>query len=619
MITSRHAESKRLGCPVSVDSLSEDEAVELLLQKSGTEDTEANRSEGRKIVKRLAYLALAVDQAAAFISLRHLPFTQFLKQYEQRKEAILKYVPSSPLWEYRRSLDDVEKETSLSVFTTWEMSFRQISEIDKEQDAIGHFLTLSSCFNPAKISEFIFSECSAGAFLDKSIPKWLNVFYRKDTWNQDCFQEVVSGLANLSLVQHYEIDIGHEYQSSWFTLHPLVRDWLQLRLSAKEQREYSWEALEVLNATAATPFSPVRFESYSITDELHLHLQSVLKYNEMDGLPDLDIPETHLQLLQGLAIFSAAREGSFAFTEALFLKSIDLFAQYFGQCSAPASRLKVYLARFYTDVGFYDPSLYDQATKILQDVSPLIKTHFPGGDTAAHKLSLMASCYEKKGHLAQAEEMYLHALATASHSKPSILLSLAGIYKRLKNFSKAETSLEQCREILDKSPGERHDYMLNAMIVLGETYYEAGKIEKAEAMFLRASDTYPKNTYHSKPWFWNWSFCTKMGGFYADTGRPLKAKYWLMNALESGKVTHNPAKPRDAFWICVGTSRLSIVCLKAGHLLEAKGYCLEAKSLFERSQDSWAEEWILTMTKFLAVISVMLGTLDEPAKSTNKA
>lgn len=177
IVTSRHAESKRLGCPIPVDSLSKVEAVELLLHKSEKEDTEANRSEAGKIVKRLVCLPLVVDQAAAYISLRHLPITQFLKQYEQRKEALMKYVPNSPLWEYRRCLDDAERETSLSVFTTWEMSFSQIAEMDQEQDAIGHFLTLLSYFNPAKISEFIFSECSAENFLAGSMPEWLKVFY----------------------------------------------------------------------------------------------------------------------------------------------------------------------------------------------------------------------------------------------------------------------------------------------------------------------------------------------------------------------------------------------------------------------------------------------------------
>ena len=599
-----------------MDSLSEDEAVELLLQKSGTEDTEANRFEARKIVKRLAYLALAVDQAAAFISLRHLPITQFLERYDQRKEALMKYVPNSPLWEYRRCLDDAEKETSLSVFTTWEMSFRQIAEIDKGQDAIGHFLTLSSYFNPAKISEFIYSECSAEAFLAGSIPDWLKVFYREGVWDEDCFQEVVSGLANLSLIRHYEIEIGREYQSSWFTLHPLIRDWLQLRLSAKEQREYSWEALEVLQATEATTVGSFRFGSYLIRDELYLHLQSLLKYNEMDGLPSFDIPETHLPLLHELAVFVATGNGPFAFAEALLLKITVYVAQYFGQHSTPASRYKTLLARFYTSSG-----LYDRAIEILQDEddSLVIETNFPNGDIVANLRYLLAECYEEKGDFTQAKGLYLRALATTTQSKPSILLRLAGIYKHLEDFSKAETFLEQYLEIWDQEPGVRDPLMLHAIITLGETYYKVGKIEEAEAMFLRASDTYPKHPHTSKPCYWDWNFCTRLGNFYADTGRPLKAKDWLLEALKLGKITYNPAKPQDAFWIYIITNQVGIACLKAGHLLEAKSYCLEAKSGFERLDDPRSEEWIHTLTHNLAVINEKFDALDEPAQLSNEA
>ena len=343
-----------------MDGLSKNEAVELLLQKSENEDTEANRSEAGKIVERLACLPLAVDQAAVYISLRHLPITQFLKQYEQRKEAFMKNVPNSPLWEYRRCLDDAERETSLSVFTTWEMSFSQIAEIDQEQDAIGHFLTLSSYFNPAKISEFIFSECSAENFLAGSIPDWLKMFYPQGAWDEDCFQGVVSGLASLSLIQHYKIETHQEVPSSWFTLHPLVRDWLQLRLGTEKQREYSWEALEVLRATEVTNVRASRYESYLIWDELYLHLQSLFKYNEADGLPDLDVPETHVDVLIHLAWWFVGPNAPFAFADAVLLKSI--VALFF----------KVFLAQLYTNYG-----LYDKADKSLQGTLPVFETLSP--------------------------------------------------------------------------------------------------------------------------------------------------------------------------------------------------------------------------------------------------
>lgn len=601
IITSRHAESKRLGCPISVDSLSEDEAVELLLRKSESEDTEAHRSEARKIVKKLACLALAVDQAAAYISLRHLPITQFVQRYEQSKEALMKFVPNSPLWEYRRCLDDAERESSLSVFTTWEMSFRQIAEIDKEQDAIGHFLTLSSYFNPAKISEFIFAECSADRFLNGSIPDWLKIFYRKEVWDEDSFQEVISGLANLSLIQHYEIETRHQYQSSWFTLHLLVRDWLQLRLSTKEQQKYSWEALEVLSATGATSLECLRF--YLIMDELLLHLQSLFKYSEVDGLPDVDILETHLPLLSDLAWFASGPDRPFAFAKALWLKIIHTSVQYFGERSAMTFRSKLNLAMLYAF-----SYLYDQAIKILQDVLSAMEIRSLNRDLIAGALCVLAKCYQGQKDFTKAEDVYLRALTIASKCRSIILYGLANLYKDRGNYTKAVNFFEKSVQCLERP---------QVMIQLAETYHKVGKFEEAEAMYLRAVGTYTNASHISLRLFG--VLCSDLGKLYADTGRFTQAEKCQMEGLKAVKKWCNPAKPEQALLISVQTFRVGRACHKAGHLLEARSYYLQAKSDFEQLRDLQSAEWTHEESLFLAAVDAMLSILDEPTSPSNKA
>lgn len=584
-----------------MDSLSEDEAVELLLQKSESEDTEANRSEARTIVKKLACLALAVDQAAAYISLRHLPITQFVLRYEQSKEALMKFVPNSPLWEYRRCLDDAEKETSLSVFTTWEMSFRQIAEIDKEQDAIGHFLTLSSYFNPAKISEFVFAECAADRFLNGSIPDWLKIFYREEAWDEDCFQEVISGLANLTLIQHYEIETLQQHQASWFTLHPLVRDWLHLRLSAKEQQTYSCEALEVLHATEAISFRGLR--SYLIIDELLLHLQSLLIYNEMDGLPDFDILETYLPLLRDLAAFVSRVDGPFAFAEALWLKIINTSVRYFGQNSPVTYIYKVHLASLYTGSG-----LFDKAIKTLEDV-------LSGGETRlSHEyyytvvLCVLAQCYLGKRDLTQAEGLYMRALEAATeNSRPMILHRLADLYSDRGNYTKAESFMEQslqCRA----TP--------QVMLGLAETYHMVGKVEEAEAMYLRALNTNQNTSHTDVDVFWR--LYDSLGAFYADTGRFTQAEKWHMEALRSVKKWCNPANPEQAYLMIMQTVRVSKACHDAGHLLGAKGYYQDAKSGFEQTMGLQFEERMHNTVNYLAVDMEKLAILVEPASVSNE-
>jgi hypothetical protein len=142
LFTSRHADSKRLGVVIRLTHMTEDEGLELLLRQSGLERNDNNNAEGIKIVKTLGYLPLAIDQAGAYISARKLPLSLFTRHYNERKEAVLKHTPT--LWEYRRKLSDDKDETLLSVFTTWELSFQQISMNDDQP--LSYTLCIPRCF-----------------------------------------------------------------------------------------------------------------------------------------------------------------------------------------------------------------------------------------------------------------------------------------------------------------------------------------------------------------------------------------------------------------------------------------------------------------------------------------
>jgi hypothetical protein len=133
-----------------------------LFSRSYTVSTSAltaqESAEGKEIVKKLGYLALAIDQASVYISIRQLPFNIFMEHFERRKEFILKATPQS-LWEYRtRNSDDTDDGSqNLSVLTTWELSFDQISGTDEERIRIGDFLMQAAFFDPCTINEALFS------------------------------------------------------------------------------------------------------------------------------------------------------------------------------------------------------------------------------------------------------------------------------------------------------------------------------------------------------------------------------------------------------------------------------------------------------------------------------
>ena len=121
LFTSRHTDTGRLGHVINVSGMSGDESAELLLRRQPLNGDE--RKAARSIASLLGYLALALDQAAAYIKARCLDLREFEPEYQKRKQLILTEIPDE--WEYRRHIGDQEKETCLSVFTTWELSLRQ--------------------------------------------------------------------------------------------------------------------------------------------------------------------------------------------------------------------------------------------------------------------------------------------------------------------------------------------------------------------------------------------------------------------------------------------------------------------------------------------------------------
>ena len=92
IFTSRHSDSKRLGNPIEVGAMSDDEGIELLLHQAGLERTGENLEHAKAITQELGGLALAIDQAATYINARHVPLHTFSAVYEKRRAAIFKHV-----------------------------------------------------------------------------------------------------------------------------------------------------------------------------------------------------------------------------------------------------------------------------------------------------------------------------------------------------------------------------------------------------------------------------------------------------------------------------------------------------------------------------------------------
>ena len=137
------------------------EGVGLLLHGHSHGDIQHNFGTALKIVQRLGGLALAIDQAAAYIRYRHISLDElgeFITMYDQQREQILSYTPA-PFWEYCtvQIHGEEDRNKAINAFTTWEMSLEQLDRdksIDKNE--VTRFLMVSAFFNPVRIEEWLF-------------------------------------------------------------------------------------------------------------------------------------------------------------------------------------------------------------------------------------------------------------------------------------------------------------------------------------------------------------------------------------------------------------------------------------------------------------------------------
>ncbi|KAI9799129.1 MAG: hypothetical protein M1825_004896 [Sarcosagium campestre] len=239
LITSRNRGCERLGKTFDVGIMSVQEASLLLLNTAQRTLETSALDEATKIVQLLGCLALAVDQAGAYICSQHLDLSQYAIHYAERKEEVLKRIPRGSVWEYSRQADDGTGKIPLSVFTTWELSWGCISGDLEERKAKSHFLSMAAFLNPFNIYESLFG-------VPPGPSKWgsgfRSLFYSGNKRDSYKFGDVITEFEKLSLVDSVRRLPGQ----ICFTIHPLVSDWIRLRLSNDQRDQYLKEALFLL-------------------------------------------------------------------------------------------------------------------------------------------------------------------------------------------------------------------------------------------------------------------------------------------------------------------------------------------------------------------------------------
>ncbi|TVY17760.1 Nephrocystin-3, partial [Lachnellula arida] len=433
IITTRSTDMKRLGHVLSVSDMTRAEALKLLFQISEAEESDANSKEALKIVERLGLHALAIDQAGAYIRSRNLELGLYLDRYNRRRKKVLQELPEE--WEYRtKSEDDPNKETDLSVFTTWELSFSQISGNEEERKDKERILTLGGFMNNNDIKELFFKEYAS------ENDSWLSSCRQEGEFDVLEFQDVLKELHKLSLLQSFQVNST----GSSFSLHPLIQDWVKLRVGLKAQKEYTIEATAMLCS----------------------YLESI--WNETVGFFTGSFEES--QILVDHVATTISNRKDFHIDQLCFLVYDEVLRSFLFGNGAPSK-----------------PELSKELALLnLSHKETLWGEKHPHTINAMNEL---AACYSMFDEWDEAESLHKKAfslsqglLGVESHEIFSYLSDLANCLLLQGKNDEAERLLQPQIPAAEETLGRRHEYVLSLKTTLANSLRNQGQYDKAEVL-----------------------------------------------------------------------------------------------------------------------------------------
>ena len=417
LITSRSGISKELGEAIELDQMEKDEGQKLLLHSSEDGADAKDAAVIEKILSRLEYLPLAIDQVRAYISTRKLRLVDFEIEYERRKRNFMKETP--PIWEYRRALPGMAEESSLNLLTTWELSFELLNVGMGDGGKLGDVLTLFAFLHPVSIREGLFRHnIGDGRFAMSAMA----IFEENGEWSRDKFEQAVIRMQEHSLIQ-----FSRQQDEIVVSLHSMVSEWLRLRLEKS-----------VLSTTL---------------DMAASHLEIYLESAEFDFMKAQEAL-LHMDSIRRIA----TAENS----------DIIKFYLVFGRFYWTHGRLKDAEKMYDGALAGYEKGLGPEHASTLNTVHNLGNLYLSQGRLEeAEKMYVRALAGREK-------------TCGAEHTKTLETLNNLGLlYSKQDRSEDAKKFLDRSLAGKEKVFGPDHTKTLSTVINLGDLYFKQGRLEDA--------------------------------------------------------------------------------------------------------------------------------------------
>ncbi len=303
VITSRLADFSGHFQPLELDVLGTEDGAAFLLERTrGRRRVEPNEEiRAQEIAQDLGGLALALEQAAAYIAKRRLSFTQYLKEWRSKRDEIL------------GRFDPTVTDYPRSVAVTWQTSVAQLSEGGRR------LLERLAWLSPEKVPETL---------LDVAVPG------ADDNNLRGAYEDI----ASYSLVTRVN-------DEPFFLTHRLVQNVTRQSLAGEMRKHRVFETLRWINDAF-----PVRTEDVRVwptAEPLLPHAQIVANYADNEGF---SVPTTDLMARVGILIHTKALTAE---AEPLFRRALAINEKYYEPDDPEVAESLSNLARVLQDTTRY--------------------------------------------------------------------------------------------------------------------------------------------------------------------------------------------------------------------------------------------------------------------------
>ncbi|BDA71567.1 NB-ARC domain-containing protein [Calothrix sp. PCC 7716] len=432
---------------ISLDVLSLDEALKLLINLIGENQVNKELEIAQKLCKWLGYLPLGIELVGRYIN-KKPPYFTLARMLEQLKEQRLQ---QEAINVHQATLSTAQRGVKAAFELSW-------LELNSTIQQVAALLSLFA------------SEIFAYEWVE-STTRYLN-------WNDDDVNVAVQ-----ELYRCHSVDII-ENNNTYYNIHPLIREFLQAKLATYLEANKLRQAFvnTFIKISQSIPNCPTLELINSVKSAIP-HLTEVAQ-NLTDVVNDKDL----CLAFEGLARFYAG-QGLYTLAEPWYQQCASAVQSRLGESHPDYALSLNNLANLYHSQGKYDKAepLYTQALELYKRI--LGENH----PDYALSLNNLANLYYSQGKYDKAEPLYTQALELykriLGENYPDYVLNLnnlAFVCDSQGKHDKAEPLYTQALELREQILGENHpDYALS-LNNLATLYYSQGKYDKAEPLYTQA-------------------------------------------------------------------------------------------------------------------------------------